>query len=88
MSLRHANDHMHKHRRTAALVLGAARSVGGREEKRTTSRLDGRSFCFDGIRATAVGARVARLGYDDFPLAKQAYQQQCDIDELVASEKD
>jgi hypothetical protein len=44
------------------------------------------TFGFDRIRAAADGARVAWSGADNFPLAERAYEQQYDIDELLASE--
>ena len=44
------------------------------------------TFGFDRIRSAADGARVAWSGADNFPLAEQAYEQQYDIDELLASE--
>ncbi len=44
------------------------------------------TFGFDRIRAAADEARVAWSGSDNFPLAEQAYEQQYDIDELLASE--
>jgi hypothetical protein len=44
------------------------------------------TFGFDRIRAAADGAQVAWSGSDNFPLAEQAYEQQYDIDELLASE--
>jgi hypothetical protein len=44
------------------------------------------TFGFEGIRASADGARIAWPGTDDFPRAKRAYEQQYDIDELLAIE--
>jgi hypothetical protein len=44
------------------------------------------TFGFDGIRAGVDGARVAWPGPDDFQRAKLAYQQEYDIDKLLAHE--
>ena len=46
------------------------------------------TFGFDGIRAAVDGARVAWPGTDDFPRAKRAYEQQYDIEKLLAGEYD
>jgi hypothetical protein len=43
---------------------------------------------FDKIRALVEGARVAWRGWADFALAKQAYQQQYDIDDVLAGRYD
>jgi hypothetical protein len=43
---------------------------------------------FDKIRALVEGARVAWRGRADFALAKQAYQQQYDIDDVLAGRYD
>ena len=46
------------------------------------------TFGFAGIHAGVDGARVAWTGTDDFPRAKRAYEQQYDIDKLLAGEYD